>query len=160
MVAKSSDSEDQTLGANLPTEGHISKLLGGQKDQEEMVTLGSDPSHLPSWPPARKPLPSCPNTGHCLGIHVTLTEETGATPPPPHAWMAPLVEDMLHYGRPGLTEAVVTGPGRSVLFYGRQSMGEVLSLGEAGNAALTLTGMATWVGKPTYLDPLTIQEGR
>ena len=115
------------------------------------------PHHLGLWP-----LPSHPNTRHCLGIHVTLTEETGAAPPPPHAWMAPLVEDMLHYGRPGLTEAVVTGPGRAVLFYVRQSMGQGLSLGKARDAAFTHTGAGTWVGKPAYpgTDPLTIQEGQ
>ena len=40
-------------------------------------------------------------------------------------------------------------------------MGEGLCLGEARDAAFTLTGAGTWVGKPAYLvaDPLTIQEG-
>ena len=99
---------------------------------------------------------------HLPRIHVTLTEETGAAPPPPHAWTVPLVQDMLCYGRTGLTEAIVMGMGRAVLFYGRQSMGEGLSLGEARDAAFTLIGTGTWVGKPAYLaaDPLTIQEGR
>ena len=32
--------------------------------------------------------------------------------------MAPLVEDMLHDARTGLTEAVVTGPGRAVFSTG------------------------------------------
>ena len=160
MATKSSNSEDQTLGANLQTEGHIPKPSGGQKDPEEMGALGSAPSHLPSWSLSRKPSPGQPNTRHCLGIQVTLTEETGAAPPPPHAWMAPLVEDMLHYGRTGLTEAVVTGLGRAVLFYGRQSMGEGLSLGKVRDATFILTGAGTWVGKPAYLaaNPLTIQE--
>ena len=92
---------------------------------------------------------------------MTLTEETGAAPPPPYAWTAPLVEDMLCYGRTGLIKAVVMGPGMAVLFYGRQSMGEGLSLGEVRDAAFTLTGAGTWVVKPAYLptDPLTIQEG-
>ena len=54
---------------------------------------------------------------------MTLTKELGAIPPPNHSWMAPLVEDMLHEARTGLTEVVVTGPGRVVLFYGRCSMG-------------------------------------
>ena len=51
------------------------------------------------------------------------------------------------------------GPGRAVLFYGRWSLGEGLSLGEARDTAFTLTGAGTWVGKPAYLatDPLTIQ---
>ena len=42
----------------------------------------------------------------------------------------PLVEDMLYDARTGLTEAVVTGPGRAVLFYGRHSMGEGLTADE------------------------------
>ena len=74
---------------------------------------------------------------------------------------APLVEDMLCYGRTSLTEVMVMGPGRAVLFYGRQSMGEVLSLVEARDATFIFTGAGTWVGKPAYLaaDPLTMQEG-
>ena len=35
---------------------------------------------------------------------MTLTEELGDTPPPLHAWMAPVVEDMLLEARAGLTE--------------------------------------------------------
>ena len=75
--------------------------------------------------------------------------------------MVPLVEDMLHHGRTGLTEAVVMGPSRAIFFYRRQSLGEGLSLGKARDATFTLTGAGTWVGKPAYLatDPLTIQEG-
>ena len=46
-------------------------------------------------------------------------------PPTSHSWMAPLVEDMLCDARTGLTKAVLTGPGRAVLFYGRHSMGRV-----------------------------------
>ena len=86
----------------------------------------------------------------------------GAIPPPSHAWMAPLVEDMLHDARTGLTEAVVTGPGRAVLFYRRHSMGEGFTADEARDATFLLTGEGTLVGKSAYLatDPLTIQEGK
>ena len=68
---------------------------------------------------------------------------------------------MLHYARTGLTQAMVTDPGREVLFYGRCSLGEGLSSGEIRDATFMLTGVGTWVGKPTYLavDPLTIQKG-
>ena len=127
-----------------------------------MGASGSAPSNLPSWSLARKPSAGFPNTRHCLGIHMTLTKETGAAPPPPHTWTAPLMEDMLGYGRTGLTEAIVMGPGRAVLFYGRWSMGEGLSLGEARYAAFTLMGASTWVSKPAYLaaDPVTMQEGQ
>ena len=93
---------------------------------------------------------------------MTLTEELGAIPPPSHSWMAPLVEDMLHKARTGLTKAVVTGPGRAVLFYGRCSIGEGLMADEARDAAFILTGAGTWVGKSAYLaaNPMTIQEGK
>ena len=126
-----------------------------------MGALGSSPSHSPSWSLARRLPPSHPNTGYCLGIYVTLTEETGVVPPLSHVWTVPLVEDMLSYARTGLTEAMVMGQGRAVLFYGRHSFGEGLSTGESRDTAFMLTGVGTWVGKPAYLaaDPLTIQEG-
>ena len=162
MAAKSSNLDGWTSGAHLQTEPpHHPYPSRGQKDLEKMGASGSAPSHLPSWSLNRKPSPSCPNTRHCLGIHVTLIKEIGAAPPPPHAWMAPVVEDMLCHGRTGLTEAVVMGPGQAVQFYGRQSLGECLSLGKVRDTTFTLTGVGTWVGKPAYLaaDPLTIQGG-
>ena len=93
---------------------------------------------------------------------MTLTEELGAIPPPTHSWTDPLVEDMLCKARTGLMEAVVTGPGMAVLFYGRRSMGEGLMADEARDATFLLTGAGMWVGKLAYLttDPMTIQEGR
>ena len=53
------------------------------------------------------------------------------------------------------------GPGRTILFYGRHSLGEGLCLGEVRDTIFTLTGAGTWVGKLAHLaaDPLTIQEG-
>ena len=93
---------------------------------------------------------------------MTLTDELWGVPPPPHAWMALVVEDMLREARAGLTEAVVICPGRGILFYGRHSMGEGLKVDEARDAAFLLTGAGTWVGKSAYLtaDPMTIQEGK
>ena len=69
---------------------------------------------------------------------------------------------MLHKARTGLTEAVLTGPGRAVLFYERHSVGEGLPADEARDAAFLLKGACTWVGKSAYLtaDPMTIQEGK
>ena len=65
-------------------------------------------------------------------------------------------------GQSWTTEAVVIGPGRAILFYGRHSMGEGLKADEARDAAFLLTGAGTWVGKMAYLttDPMTIQEGK
>ena len=93
---------------------------------------------------------------------MTLTDELGDVPPLPHAWTAPVVEDMLQEARAGLTEAVVIGPGRAILFYGRHSMGEGLKADEVRDAAFLLTGAGMWVGKSAYLtaNPMTIQEGR
>ena len=65
--------------------------------------------------------------------------------------MAPVVEDMLREARDGLKEAVVTGPGKAILFYGKCSMGEGLKVDEARDAAFLLTGAGMWVGKLAYL---------
>ena len=75
--------------------------------------------------------------------------------------MAPVVEGMQQHSRAGITKAVVLGPRRAILFYGRHSLGEGLSLGKARDVTFTLTGAGTWVGKSAHLaaDPLTIQEG-
>ena len=132
------------------------------KDLQESETLGSSPSHLPSWSPARRLLSSHPNTKHCPEICVTLTEELGAVPPPSYSWMASLMEDMLHDARTRLTEAVVIGQARAFLFNGRCSIGEGLTTDKARDATFLLTGAGTWVGKSAYLttDSMTIQEGR
>ena len=158
MAAKSSDLGNRMFGANLQTEGHVDMPSQSAKDLWESEALGSSPSHLPSWSLARRRLSSCPNMKHCLEIHVTLTEELGAVPLPSHSWMAPLVEDMLHDVRTSLTKAVVTGPCRAVLFYGRHSLREGLTADEARDAAFLLTRAGAWVGKLAYLtaDPMTI----
>ena len=69
----------------------------------------------------------------------------GAIPQPSLSQMAPLVEDMLYEARTGLTKAVVTGPGRAVLFYGRHLLGEGLTVDVARDATFLLTGAGTWV---------------
>ena len=127
----------------------------------ELEASGSSPSHSPSWSLARRLPSSCPNMKHCLEIHVTLTKELGSVPPPSHSWTAPLVEDILPDVRTGLTKAVVIGPVRAVLFYGRHSLGEGLTTYKSRDAAFLLTRGGMWVGKPAYLatDHLTIKEG-
>ena len=162
MAAKLSDLVDEMSGVNLQMEGHADMPPQSAKDLWELEALGSSPSHLPSWSPARRLPSSHPNTKHCLEIHVTLTEKLGAVPPPSHFWMRTLMEDMLHDARTKLTKAVVIGLGRAVLFYGRHSMGEGLTTDEARDALFLLPGAGMWVGKLAYLttDPMTIQEGR
>ena len=91
---------------------------------------------------------------------MTLTIELGDVPPPSHAWTAPVVEDMLREARAGLTEAVVIGPGKAILFYGRRSMGKGLKADKARDATFLLTGAGMWVGKLAYLtaDQMTVKK--
>ena len=145
MAAKLSNLMNRTSGADLQMEGHMDMPSQSAKDLQELEALGSSPSCLPSWSPARRLLSSCPNMKHCLEIHVTLSEELGAVPPPSQSWTAPLVEDMLCDVRTGLTKAVVKGPGSTVLLYGRCSMGEGLTADKARDATFLLTGAGTWV---------------
>ena len=162
MAAKLSDLAEETSGASLQSEGQMEEPTQGAKDLWESEEDDSSPSHSPLWSLAQRPLSGCPNMKYCLEIQATLTEELGAIPPPSHSWMAPLVEDMLQEARTGLTEAVVLGPGRAVLFYGRHSLGEGLKADEARDAAFLLTGAGMWVGKSAYLTAnlMTIPEGK
>ena len=134
MAAKLSDLGNRMYGDNPHTEGHMDVPSQSAKDPWELEASGSSPSHLLSWSLAWRLPSSHPNMKPCLEVHVTLTEELGAVPPPYHSWMVPLVEDMLHDIRTSPTKAVMTGPGRAVLFYGRHSMGEGLTADEARDA--------------------------
>ena len=162
MAAKSSDLAEEMSGASLQVNGQMEEPTKGARDLWESEDDDSSPSHLPLWSPAQRLPSGCPNTKYCLEIQVTLTEELGAIPPPSHSWMAPLVEDMLREARSGLTKAVVIGPCRAILFYGRRSLGEGLKADKARDGTFLLTGAGTWVGKSAYLtaDPMTIPEGK
>ena len=143
-------------------ESHVDVPPQSVKNLWEPEALGSSPSCLPSWSPAQRLPSGYPNMKHCLEICVTLTEELGAVPPTSHSRMAPLMEDMLCDARTGLSKAVVTGPGRAVLFYGRHSMGKGLTADEARDATSYSQEQVHGFGKSAYLaaDPMTIQEGR
>ena len=162
MATKSSNLAEETSVASLQADGQVEEPTQGAKDLWESEEDDNSPFHLPLWSPARRPLSGCPNMKYCLEIQVTLTEELGSIPPPSHSWMAPLVEDMLQEARAGLTKAVVIGPGRAILFYGRCSLGEGLKADEVRDAAFLLTGAGTWVEKSAYLtaDPMTIPKGK
>ena len=82
MAAKLSDLGNRMSGVNPQMEGPMDMPPQSAKDLQESEALGSSPSHLPSWSLARRLLSSCPNTKHCLKIHVTLIEELGAVPHP------------------------------------------------------------------------------
>ena len=162
MAGKSSDLGDKTSEANLQADGQAEKPVQGAADQWETEEEDSSPPNSPTWSPVQRLLLGCLNTKHCLEMRVTLTNELGDVTPPLHAWMSPVEEDMLQEARAGITEAVVIGPGRAILFYGRHLMGEGLKADKARDAAFLPTGAGTWVGKSAYLtaNPMTIQEGR
>ena len=56
----------------------------------------------------------------------------------------------------------MTGPGRAVLFYGHRLLGEGLNLGEARDAAFTLSGIIAWVGKQVQIStkPVSLADSR
>ena len=148
--------------ANLQVDGQVEKQPKEQWTSGRWKKRTILPPNSLTWSPVQRPPLGHLNTKHCLEIQVTLKDELGDVPPPSHAWTSPVVEDMLREARAGLCEAVVIGPGRAILFYGRHSMGEGLKVDEARDAAFLLTGAGTWVGKSAYLtaNPMTIQEGR
>ena len=104
-------------------------------------------------------MPDHPEIQHCLEIQVISTEHGGITPIPPHAWQVPVVEDMVQDGKSGLMEAVVTSPSWPTLFYGQQSLGEGLRLGEKRDASFTLSGPICWVGKQALLSANLVSLG-
>ena len=128
MAAKMSDGGDNMSEANLQADGMVERPAKGAVDWQETEEEDSSPHNLQTWSPVQRPPTGCLNMNYCLEIQVTLTDELGDTPPPLHAWMAPVVVDMLWEVRAGLTEAVVIGPGRAILFlwetfHGRGSKG-------------------------------------
>ena len=118
MAARLSDLDDLKPKIKIQTEGHTLTPTSGQNGPEDPEAFESTPSHSPSWSLARKPKPDWPETLYCLEIQVVSTEHGNAIPPPPHTWQVPIMEDMVWEGRDGLTEAIVTGPGWAILFYG------------------------------------------
>ena len=160
MAIRSSDLDDQKPGVNIQTEGHTLTPPSSKNSPEDPEALVA-PHHIhhPSLQQGNQHL-----TGLRLSIvwkymwHLPKMEEWHH---PPHAWQAPVMEGMVQDGKSSLREAVVTGPGRAILFYGWWSLGEGLSLGEVWYAAFLLSGAISWVGKQAELsaNPVSLGEG-
>ena len=161
MATRLSDLHDLKPEIKIQTEGHTLTLMSGWNGPEDQEAFESAPSCSPSQSLARKTTPDWPETQYCLEIQVISTEDEKAIPPLSHAWQAPIMEDMVWEGRVSLTEAVVTGPGWAIIFYGWQSL-EGLSLGEARDATFTMSGVITWVSKQAQLSakPVSLGDGR
>ena len=87
-------------------------------DHHETEEDDSSPHDTPTWSPVPRLPTGHPSMNYCLSIKGMLTDELGDVLPPPHAWMAPVVEDMLRDIRAGLTEAIVIGQVRRYSFMG------------------------------------------
>ena len=98
MTTRSSDLDDQKSGVNVQTEGHTSTPPSSQNGPEETEAFGSTPLHSPSQSLVRRLAPDCPGTWYYLEIKVISIKDGRTTPPPPYAWQAPVVEDMLQDG--------------------------------------------------------------
>ena len=84
MAAKSSNLGDKMSEANLQADGQVEKPAQGAADWQEMEEEDVSPPNSLTWfPVQRLPLGHL-NTKHCLEIQVTLTDELGDVPPPPH----------------------------------------------------------------------------
>ena len=161
MATRLSNQDDQKPGINIQTEGYTLTPPSGWNSPEDPEVFGSAPSHSPSQSLARKSTPDWPETWYYLKIQETFTKDERVTPPPPYAWQMPIVKDMVWDGKAGLTEAIVSGPGRAILFYGQWSLGEGLSLGVACDAAFTLSGHISFVDKQAQLNvkPISLGDG-
>ena len=95
MATQSSNLSDQESGVIVQSEGHTLTPPNGHNGPKELEASDSIPSHSPSQSTVRRQMPDHPETQYCLEIQVISTEDGVTTPPPPHAWQAPVVEDML-----------------------------------------------------------------
>ena len=111
MAAQSSDMDDHKSGTTTQTEDQTLAPPNDQYGPKETEVFGSTPSHSPSKSLVRRPKPDCPETWYCLEIQITLTEEEELPYHLPHAWQAPVVMDMLHDSKAGLTEVIVMSVG-------------------------------------------------
>ena len=148
--------------ANLQADSLQERPAQRAVDRHEMEEDDNSPHDSQMWSPVPRLPTGRPRMNYCLSIKAILTDELGDVLPSLHAWTALVVEDMLRDIRARLTEAVVIGSGKAILFYGRCSMGEVLMADEARDVTFLITGDGTWVGKPAYLtaDPTMLPEGK
>ena len=148
--------------ANLQADSLEERPAQRAVDRHEMEEDDSSPYDSPMWSPILRLPTGRPSMNYCLLIKAILTDELGDVLPPLHAWTVVVVEDMLRDIRARLTEAIVIGPGKVILFYGRCSMGEGLMADEARDATFLITGDGTWVGKLAYLtaNPTMLPEGK
>ena len=95
MAANTSDRGDNMTEANLQADGLVEEPAQRAVDLRGMEGEDSSPHSSPMWSPVQRLPTGCLIMNYCLSIQVTLTDELGDVPPPSHAWMTPVIEDML-----------------------------------------------------------------
>ena len=155
MATRSSDLDNQKFVVNVQTKGQPSHHQVAKMALKKQRHLGTPPS---LWQRSK----------HQTALRLGIVWKFKLCWPkmvkwhhPPHAWQAPMEEDMLWDGISGLMEAVVTGPGQAILLYGRWYLGEGLSLGKAWETMFILSGDTSWIGKQAQLkaNPVCLGEG-
>ena len=81
--------------ANLQVDSLEERPAQRAVDHCEMEEDDNSPHDSPTWSPVMRPPTGCPSMNYCLLIKAILTDELGDVLPPPHAWTALVVEDML-----------------------------------------------------------------
>ena len=99
MAANTNDKGDNMTEANLQADGLKEEPAQRAVKRREIEEEDSFPPNSPMWSPVQRPSRGCLNTNYCLSIQATLTDKLGDVLPPLHAWMAPVVEDMLRETR-------------------------------------------------------------
>ena len=162
MVTWSGNQDGQGPGVMVPKDNKTLTIISSKDNTRDTVASGSDPSCSPKWFPTNWLMSNHLKVCYCLEVQVVLTEEGKSIPPPPHTWQTPVVEDILHEGKSSLTEAVITSPEWAMLFYGKWTLGEGLSPGEARGAVFILSGMHNWIGKTAQVNihAVSLREGR
>ena len=108
-----------------------------------------------SLSPKKTDSPLLERAKYCLEIRVTLSYPSVSHLPPKSTWIGPIIVEELR-GVRVLTEAIVLGPGRAVLFYGCRSQGEGLDALEADQEAEHLEWIDHWVNHHACLEAFTL----
>ena len=85
---------------------------------------------------------------YCLQVDVFSKTDPTHPPPPPHAWMAGVIRDILIRFVPNVWEIILIGLGSAILFFGRHAyLREGLFPLEAEELAASVNQEVEWVGQ-------------
>lgn len=137
----------------------VTALLPAQKKAEEDWTLAQMSLGTETKP---TPPPDMEEEFYYIRVRVTLTGQAPYGPPDSYAWTPEIVNNLLRIQDPDFTEALITGPGEAVVFYGRRTRGEGLTEAQAEISRARLSANVMWVAQSARLtaDPVPVGDGR